>query len=113
MYETLFPLLFLTPRDSELWESDPSEFIRQEDDFFGGNLRNHKNLAMDLICEIAVNNLTQNKYLHQFIQFCVTAIQTNVNPRTNVPINLAMKDGIFFALGQLKRQILEDKDLKG
>lgn len=29
LYETLFPMLFLTPRDSELWETDPSEFIRQ------------------------------------------------------------------------------------
>lgn len=28
LYDTLFPLLWLTQRDSELWESDPAEFIR-------------------------------------------------------------------------------------
>lgn len=28
LYDTIFPLLYLTPRDSELWESDPQEFIR-------------------------------------------------------------------------------------
>lgn len=28
LYESIFPMLFLTPKDSELWESDPSEFIR-------------------------------------------------------------------------------------
>lgn len=28
LYDTLFPILWLTPRDNELWESDPAEFIR-------------------------------------------------------------------------------------
>lgn len=29
LYDTVFPMLALTQRDSELWESDPAEFIRQ------------------------------------------------------------------------------------
>ncbi|KAL4486098.1 hypothetical protein ABPG72_004032 [Tetrahymena utriculariae] len=112
LYDTLFPLLWIKPKDNELWESDPAEFIRQEDDFINSGMGNNKNLAMDLIKCICQNTFSGSTYLHQFVQFCAQYIDSNASPRNNQPLNLAIKDGIFFAVGQLKELILKDELLK-
>lgn len=74
-------------------------YLFQEDDFINGGLRNNKNLVMDLIRGICSNPFSNNVYLHQFVMFCANYLDTNVNPRNNQVLTLAIKDGIFFAFG--------------
>jgi hypothetical protein len=49
--EICLPLLRLSDHDLELWDSDPNEFMRKEEDF-SVMQNNIKNTAMDLIDQI-------------------------------------------------------------
>ena len=60
MFDVLIPMLFLTPKDESVWNTDPDEYVRKEDDFTQIS-NNNKNAAMDLIEEICKHSDEQLK----------------------------------------------------
>ena len=113
MFDVLIPMLFLTPKDESVWNTDPDEYVRKEDDFTQIS-NNNKNAAMDLIEEICKHSDANNvSYLKTFFTYAAFCMMNNQDPRTHQPLDLLLKEALLWALGILKDEIFNDEQLKG
>jgi len=112
MFDVLIPMLFLTPKDESVWNSDPDEYVRKEEDFTQIS-NNNKNAAMDLIEAICKQSDPNNQsYLKIFFTYAAFCMMNNQDPRTNQPLDLLLKESLLWALGILKDDIFNDEQLK-
>ena len=112
MFEVLMPMLYLTPKDESLWNNDPDEYVRKEDDFTQIS-NNNKNASMDLIEAICKKQDINNQpYLHLFFRYAAFCMINNQDPRTKQPLDLLLKEALLWALGILKDDIVNDEALK-
>jgi importin-7 len=111
LFDLLVPLLSLTPRDEELWNTDPEEYVRKEEDFshIGSN---NKNVAMDLIESICCKtDINGESYLIKFVNYSAACMTMNCDPRTNQPCTVVLKESLLWAFGVLKEKIMDNETL--
>lgn len=112
LFEVLVPMLYLTPKDEHLWNNDPDEYVRKEEDFTQIS-NNNKNAAMDLIEAICQKTDPNNQsYLHLFFSYASFCMINNQDPRTKQPLDLLLKEALLWALGILKEPIFLEENLK-
>ena len=112
MFEVLIPMLYLTPKDESLWNTDPDEYVRKEEDFSQIS-NNNKNAAMDLIEAICKkNDPSEQSYLAKFFSYAAFCMINNQDPRTKQPLDLLLKEALLWSLGILKDDIVNDEGLK-
>lgn len=112
LFDVLIPMLYLTPKDESLWNTDPDEYIRKEDDFTQIS-NNNKNAAMDLIEAICKkSDSTDQSYLKTFFAYSSFCMINNQDPRTKQALDLLLKEALLWALGILKEEIVGDDVLK-
>jgi importin-7 len=92
------PLLSRTPKDEELWNSDPIEFIRKEGEL-SESYYSIKSSAIDLII-----TLCQRGYFYPFFDYLVKTLQQN--------FDLLVKERTLLALGCISDIVLKSPKAK-
>lgn len=100
--EIIFPYLWLTDKDMELWQDDPQEYLRKEADFME-EFFNPRNAAMSFLLNLV--RYRGPDHLHQFMNFVVSVLmQYEATPlekrRAEVSLVRA-KDGALVVIGTL------------
>lgn len=105
-------MVFLTPRDEHLWNNDPDEFVRKEEDYTQISI-NNKNVALDLIEEITKKDDPNGQsYLILFFTYASFCLINKEDPRTKQPVNILLKEAILLIIGNLKEEIMKNESLK-
>jgi Importin, protein involved in nuclear import len=110
----LIPSLFLTPKDEDDWNENPIEFIRKEEDVTECS-NNLKRILRDLfkrICDMNLCGTDGESLLMKFMKYSAYVLTNNVDPRTNQPTDLRMKEAIMHIIGTLAKPILKNDSLK-
>ena len=106
LFEILIPSLYITKSDEDLWNDDPQEYIRrQEDDSFLFNkIKTTILQIIQIICEN--NNFSSNQsYLQLLLKFTFQSFQDKtLQPTTKC----LLKEALLNILGFLKEIITDD-----
>jgi len=114
LFDLLIPTMFLTVEDNEEWSSNPIEFIRKESDLLE-RPNNLKSVAKDYLITICAPNSTApdgELFLLKFMKYAAYILTNSVDPRTNLPTDLLMKEALMNIIGNLKEYILENEYLR-
>ncbi|CAK65923.1 unnamed protein product (macronuclear) [Paramecium tetraurelia] len=113
IYHVAIPKMQLTPRDDQLWKSDPEEYIKRLDDF-SLSTYNIKNPANDILQEVCLQkDINGNLMLISFLNYCQTAFSTNIDPLTNQPLDLLKKEALLWGIESLVHQISKISSIQG
>jgi len=126
LYDTIVPILFITVKDVDSFESNPVDFIRSQYDFTD-TLYAPKNQVQDLLvylCNYSSQKPPTNDkgkktkpkpdYLHQFLKYTVENLETyDQKVVSQEGADFRIKEALMYAIGTLREEIMGDKELKG
>lgn len=102
-FDVLIKFLYITPEDENIWNNDPDEFIKREDD------KSYiKYLFKKIVIEILKNLFKikdENKnfcYLQKYFNLLFVSYE---NKNVLSPENILLKESLLFILGNLKKEI--------
>ena len=96
--ELILPFLCFSEADKELWDEDPAEFVRKENDYMG-EVYDPRTAAQTFL-----TSLIQKKgkdCLDNTMQFLVQGLTTYAMQSDPAQKNYAFKDGALFAIGSI------------
>ncbi|EAS00014.1 importin-beta amine-terminal domain protein (macronuclear) [Tetrahymena thermophila SB210] len=103
------PLLSTTPEDFNLYNQDPEDYIRKDED---NSILVNKNTSIMLIKEACkITNPNNESYLEYVLSLIVNCLDKGVNPRNNQNVTIAQKEGLFQLMGVIREQVYEEKNL--
>ena len=98
--EVIYPPLCFTASDSELWESDPQEYVRRSldviEDYYSPRMA-----ATNLL--VALANSRSKDNLQGIVASCSAILAASLNSAD--PKQLTKKDGALLALGSLRKHL--------
>ncbi|EGR30486.1 hypothetical protein IMG5_130780 [Ichthyophthirius multifiliis] len=111
IFDLCIPMLQPTAQDTDLYNSDPEDYIRKNEDNI--SIAVNKNASVKLIIEACkVNNPKGEAYINLIFNFIVQCLNNNINPRNNLNISIAFKEGIINLLGIIRDQVLTIYEVK-
>lgn len=104
LFEILIPSLFITKTDEELWNQDPQEYIRRQEDssFIFNRIKSTILWIIDIFCS------EDQSFLSKFFQYLEDSFKNN---SMNPTIQCLLKEVLIHILGFLKERILDNKIL--
>ena len=119
LLDTCIPIMYVTEKDVESFESDAVEFIRNQYDFCE-TLFQPKNQIQDLLVYLTKYKSdkktkgSQPDYLSQFLGFAVKNLnEYNAKIANNEVIDWRIKEALMFAIGTIRESIWKVKEIKG
>jgi hypothetical protein len=70
LFETTVPIILVTTQDASLFDREPIEFIRKQQDT-ADYLFSYRHSMIQFVQEVCNNKEHYQGYLHNFLQFCV------------------------------------------
>lgn len=112
MYETAIPIMMATHRDVSLFNDDPIEYIRKQEDFTE-TLYMPKNTVIDLmqyICMHKSDKKGKPDYLFPFLNYAVTNMTSYLQMKASggTP-DWRIKEALLCAVGHLQSQIHDER----
>ena len=116
LHDTVVPILYVTTRDLEQFETEPIEYIRAQYDF-QETLFQPKNQIQDLMCYLCKYSSIKKKkgkkkapkpdYLGGFLQFALDNLNTYAtNLQAGTPTDWRIKEALMFAIGTIRDEIV-------
>jgi len=118
LFDVLVPAMFLTQKDEEDWTENPIEFIRGEEDIQERNntLKTIATYVLSKLCSPRFTLAGQkagNIILVKFMKHAAHILSEGVDPRTNQPADVRLKEAMLHIIGVIHSHIMDHDEISG
>ena len=118
LFDILIPAMFLTPKDEEDWRENPIEFIRAEEDINerNNNLKTIATYILSKLCSpkfVLSGEHVGNVILMKFMNHAGDILSQGVDPRTNQPADVRLKECMLHIIGVIHSHIMDHEVISG